>query len=137
MNVSEACEIVMSGRRYPVTHWLGEIVEVLEALLKRDSKEARMEFQQVLWGIQILIHQRTGLDFKIRFCDDVILEEIARRKTWKKIFNKFDIEFKNDYLTSGSNFRRFRKIQDALKKAGVTVSDKQAIQLVELFYNEN
>ena len=137
MNVSEACEIVMSGRRYPIKHWFSEIEETVEALIKRDFTELKMEFQQVLWGAQVLVYQLIKVDFKICFCDDVILEGIARRKTWKKIFALHNIEFSNDYLTGGSNFRRFRKIQAALEKAGVVVSDKQSIQLVELFYNEN
>lgn len=128
--------MVMSGRKYPVTHWLGEIKETLEALVKLDLKEAKAEFQQVLWGIQVLVHQATGLDFKIRFCDATVKEGVSRRKVWVKIFEFYDLRFHNDYLTGGSNFRRYKKIQSALSKAGVIVDDKQAIQLVEIFYNE-
>lgn len=136
MKVSKACDIVLSGRKYPVSHLVEEIVETFEALAKRDFSEASLEFQQVLWGIQILLYQLFKIDFKIRFCSQVIVQGIKRRKVWKKIFAIFDIEFTNDYLTGGSNFKRFRKVQSALKSAGIMISEKQAIQIVELFYDE-
>jgi len=134
MKASEACEQIMSNRRYPIMHWLGEIVETIEAALIKNRAAFDLEFEQVLWGLQIHIYQLFKVDFELRFCNSVIEEDLFRRKVWKKIFSSFGVQFSNDYLLNGANYKRPNKIRKALALAGVDITEKQSVAVCEKYY---
>lgn len=133
MKVKQVCEELLGGRKYPLTSLLGEVIEALQALLKPDFKEFLGEFRQIIFELQIHIHQTTGADFDLLFCTDVINEGYLRRKVWIELFSLFDIPFHNKYLINGSNFRRAHKIKAAFKLAGLRLNVLHAVSLSEKY----
>jgi hypothetical protein len=134
MTAAEACRVTMGNRRYPLDHWFGEIVETVQALCAGNYSEFKLEFEQVLWGLQIHIYQLVRIDFRLRFCEAVIAEGLFRRRVWQKIFESFGVPFNNNYLLSGSNYKKANKIQKALALAGVYITEKEASAICEKYY---
>lgn len=124
---------IFGGRKYSasyyISHWFRECWECLQALVKLQPQEAFLEFQQVLFGLEIWLYQATGKDFELWGCMDVVHEFYARRCIWLEIFQLFDLEFKSEYLDGGSNFRRPAKIKAALGAAGLHINDIHARSL--------
>jgi hypothetical protein len=121
---------LLSGRNYDFSYVLGETLEVFEALWKLDFKEAKSELQQVWYGLQMQVHQITGIDFRLTWCADVVQSFYDRRIIWREIFAEFDTEFKNEYLVNGSNWQRPHKVVLALGLAGITVTEQWAKERV-------
>ena len=121
---------ILGGRtlsaRYHITHAIQECWEVLQALAKLDFKEAELEAQQVLFGIEMWCYQTIKADFDLRGCSDAVQEFYDRRRVWLELFKLFDMEFKSEYLDKGSNFRRPHKIQEAFRAAGLRINDLHA-----------
>jgi hypothetical protein len=117
---------ILGGRtlpiRYHITHTAQEVWEVLQALARCRFKEAALEAQQVLFGIEMWYYQTIKEDFDLRGCADAVQEFYDRRRVWLELFKMFDIEFKSEYLDKGSNFRRPHKIQEAFRAAGLRIN---------------
>jgi len=133
MRVKQVCEELLGGRKYPLTSLVGEVIEALQALLKLDFKEFSGELRQIIFEAQIHIHQTTGLDFKLLFCEDVINEGYLRREVWIELFSLFDIEFHNKYLINGSNFRRPHKVKAAFWLAGLRLNILHTLNLSDKY----
>ena len=124
---SEVHQDILGGKerviKYHIIHCFNETLEVLEALSRFQFSEARLELQQVIFGLSMWIYQITGKDFYLRGCADAVQEFYNRRKVWLEIFSLYDLEFKSEYLDGGSNFRRAYKIQEALRRAGLHINE--------------
>jgi len=124
---------ILGGRKYStsyyISHGIREFWEWLQALMNLQLQEASLEFQQVLFGIEMWLYQATGKDFELWGCADAVHEFYERRHTWLEIFQLFDLEFKSEYLDGGSNFRRPAKIKAALQAAGLSINDIHARSL--------
>jgi hypothetical protein len=114
---------------YHIKHAFNETLEVIEALLKLQFKEARLELQQVIFGYSMWAYQLTGIDFYLWGCEDTVEEFYNRRKVWLEIFQLYDLEFKSEYLDNGSNFRRPHKIKEAMGRAGLHINNMLASSL--------
>jgi hypothetical protein len=112
--------------RYYLCSALKETCEAVWALFKLDFKELRLELEQLVFGVQMMYHQYFEKDFKLVFCSGAVEEYYDRRVIWLSIFDLFDKEFKVEYMEGGTNFRKPRKIKQALALAGVEISDLQA-----------
>ena len=122
---------LLGERNYSFSYVLGEAWEVIEALWKRDIKEAKEELRQVWYGLQMQYYQLTGHNIRLRGCNDCVQSFFDRRKVWKKIFRKFGEEFSSDYLKNGSNYMRPHKIQAALGLAHVHITLQHAERLAK------
>jgi len=108
---------------YHIRHGFNETLEVFEALSRLQCREARLELQQVMFGVQMFVYQLIGKDFYLLGCDDAVQEFYNRRKIWLEIFGLYALEFKSEYLDNGSNFRRPHKIKEALRRAGLEINN--------------
>lgn len=106
-----------------------EILEFLDALTDLNWDEAELELEQVLYAFQMQFYQITKIDFYLKGCEKAVEGFYARRNVWLEIFDEFKIEFKNEYLEHGSNYRRAYKIKKALELAGVEIDAKKASEL--------
>lgn len=113
-----------------------EAIELIEAAFKWDEAEMRLEFQQVLYALQMQIYQITRIDFQLRGCSSAVEGFYVRRKVWFEIFEEFQVPFKNEYLENGSNYKRAYKIKKALELAGVVIDTKKAVQLCLKYSNK-
>jgi hypothetical protein len=124
---SEVYRDILGGKSQKWTSIFSELRELLEALIKLDLKEARLEGQQVLYALQMQLYQITDIDFYLQHCTEVVEGFYFRRDVWLEIFKEYNTPFKNEYLENGSNYKRIHKIKKALELAGVKVSTKEAI----------
>lgn len=127
---SEVDRDLLHNKKYSLRYYLcsafKETCEALWALAKLDFRELRLELEQLAFGAQMMYHQYSGKDFKLVFCNGAVKEYYDRRVIWLSVFDLFDKEFKVDYMDGGTNFRKPRKIKQALALAGVEISDLQA-----------
>jgi hypothetical protein len=133
MKVKQACDELIGARKYPVSAFFGEIGEALWALLKLDFKELLEELEQLMFLVQVIYHQRTGADFEIRYCKNVLAEAYQRRRVWTEMFALLEIPFSNKYLENGSNYRKPHKIRAAFQMAGLRINVIHSVLLCEKF----
>ena len=121
---------ILGGKQYPVKYYVKhsftELWEVIEALAKLNLKEAKLEAQQVIFGLEMWLYQTTKKDFDMFFCNGAIEEFYYRRTVWLELFGLFDLEFRSEYLDNGSNFRRPHKIRQAFFAAGMYLHELHA-----------
>lgn len=131
MTASKAAALILpQGHQYPVSYTLGELKELLVELVRLNAAGIREEFQDVAYGLQLLIHQRLGIDFELRLCEAVVQKFISRLQIWERIFSAESIPFDRAFLKGGSNWEKPYKVQAALALAGVTVTPERAAFLV-------
>jgi hypothetical protein len=121
---------ILDSRKYSLAYHIAHICreswEVAEALFHRDITGAKLEMEQVMYAIQMMLHQYTGKDFDLAWCSNTVQEFYNRRTIWLQLFKDLDIPFCSSYLDGGSNFRRTHKIVAALAAAGYYISDYDA-----------
>jgi hypothetical protein len=124
---SEVYRDILGGKAQKWTSILSEIGEFIEALAELNTKEMRLEGQQVLYALQMQLYQLINIDFYLQYCEEVVEGFYIRRDVWLEIFKEYNTPFKNEYLEYGSNYKRIHKIKKALELAGVAITTKQAI----------
>jgi phosphoribosyl-ATP pyrophosphohydrolase len=129
---SAVSQEIVQGRNYPLSYTTGEMKELAEALVNRDKAGIKEEWQDVLYALQLLAHQRTGLDFRLRGVDDALGKFRDRFDTWERLFDSRGVEFDKDYLTGGSNYRKPEKIRNACRLAGHELSDDDLREMESL-----
>lgn len=112
-----------------------EIAEVFGALFKWDIPELKLEYEQVLYAIQMQVYQWSNIDFYLVGCDNAVEGFYKRRDVWLNIFNRYNVEFKNEYLEEGSNYKRAHKIKRALELAGVHIGAREASEICLEYLN--
>lgn len=125
---------ILGRQDQKVSSIFSEFVEILEALVKLDTAEARLEAQQFFYALQMQLYQATGIDFYLVGCGDAVEGFYKRRDVWLKIFAEYNVVFKNQYLRFGSNYKRAYKIKKALELAGVYIDTKEAVLLCERYF---
>lgn len=133
---SEVHNEILGGKDQQWLSIVREAAELAEAVFKWDETEMRLEFQQVLYALQMQAYQITGIDFQLRGCGSAVEGFYTRREVWFEIFEEFQIPFKNEYLENGSNYKRAYKIKKALELAGVVIDTKKAVQLCLKYSNK-
>ena len=126
---------ILGGRPQKWTSIFIELAEVFEALFKWDILELKLEYEQVLYAIQMQLHQWLGVDFYLRGCSNAVEGFYRRRDVWLNIFNRYNVEFKNEYLQEGSNYKRAHKIKKALELAGVKIGAREASEICLEYLN--
>ena len=125
---SEVYRDILGGKAQRWTAILSELYEFFDAAVRLNLKEMHLEGQQVLYAIQMQYYQMSDSDFYLQFCSEVVEGFYKRREVWLEIFAEYNVEFKNEYLEHGSNYKRVHKVKKALSLAGVEISTKQAIR---------
>lgn len=133
---SEVHNEILGGKDQQWLSIVREAIELMEAVIKWDEAEMCLEFQQVLYALQMQAYQITGIDFQLRGCSSAVEGFYTRRRVWFEIFNEFQVPFKSEYLENGSNYKRAHKIKKALELAGVAIDTKQAVQLCLKYGNK-
>lgn len=130
---SEARRELLNGRRYPFSYLTGEAKELVDAIKNRDKENIKEEIGDVLYAMQMLAHQSTGLDAPfLPPAQKTTRKFHKRRSVWKDILARKGLEFSNDYLEGGSNYRKPEKIRKAIQAAGSDITDEELEDLEEL-----
>jgi hypothetical protein len=133
---SEVYNEILGGKDQQWLSIAREVIELVEATFRWDKAEMLLEFQQVLYALQMQAYQLTGIDFQLWGCSSAVEGFYTRRKVWFEIFEEFQVPFKNEYLENGSNYKRAYKIKKALELAGVNIDTKKAVQLCLKYTNK-
>lgn len=135
----EVSEMVIPGSKYPFSYLTGEIKELIQAIKAKDKDNIKEEKADVLYAAQMLLHQNTGLNFKMRGADQTIDKFMQRREMWKDIMGRYGVEYHPNLLVGGGNYRKQSKIRAALKAGGYDISEQELSSLGPLvggFENE-
>jgi len=117
---------ITGGRGFDPEYLRGEVDEFLEAYENEDIPGIDEELQDVLFGTQMLAHQRTDRDTPIYGADDKIREFYRRNAYLDKLFKDRGLEFNPDYTVEGSNPKKPHKIQRAFELAGHELDPAEA-----------
>lgn len=105
-----------SSGKYTWRDVYGEVLELVEALLKGDVQEAREEFWDVALAAQGLAHTH-GWSFTMIMPMGHLVKFARRRKVWERIFRKEGLLFDTKYWVAGSNHKKPAKVTAALSMA--------------------
>lgn len=125
----EVSELVTPGRKYPFSYLTGEIKELMQAIKEKDKEHVREEKGDVLYAAQMLLHQNTGLNFKLRGADKTVGKFLGRREMWEKILGRYGVAYHPDLFVRGSNYRKKSKIKAALQEGGYIASERELSEL--------
>lgn len=112
--ISQINREVFAGDKYPVRKLLGEIQELLAAVLSGNRADIRSEAEQVIFDLQHLVHCHAGFDFVPVGCAGFIKVLYDRLAVWEAIFAAEDVTFLPEFLRGGSNHQRPEKVARAL-----------------------
>jgi hypothetical protein len=124
-------EILTPEQRYPLSYLTGEADELVTAFKNLDKENIKEELQDVAYAAQMIPYQRLGINGPVFFADGSIQKFRDRRNVWRNIFKRHNTEFDNKYMTGGSNYKKPKKIVNALAAAGVNISEDDAIAALD------
>ena len=114
---------LLKDQVYPWNSITLEGRELVDAIKNRDMANVKEEIQDVLYNTQMVLHQRTGVDFPVVGASDSINKFLNRLDVWEKLFKDKNKPFSTDYMRGGSNYRKPSKIRGAFERAGIKVTD--------------
>jgi len=124
MKTSEVQSYLLGERYYPLSYFTEEVGELLTGILNRDMENVLEESQDVLYAVQMILHQRTGLDFPLVLVSGHVEKFFSRMRVWEQLFNMKNVPFSTDYMRGGNNCRKPSKIKKAFAVAGIHLSQE-------------
>jgi len=117
MRWSKFVDTYSSGKPYRFRHFLGEVLELIEAIQSMCWDDIVEEFGDSIMTFQLWLGWNIPFDFEMILPLYVYRKFNMRMEVWRKIFAIEDLEFHNRYLVSGSNYNRKHKLESALRMA--------------------
>jgi hypothetical protein len=119
-------EVLTPHHKYGLGYLTGEIKELIEEIKGRNLPAIKDEFSDVAYAAQMIPYQRLPINLPVFGANSSVKKFYDRRDVWRDIFSKYNTEFKNDYLSVGSNYTRPAKVKGALELAGIEISEEEA-----------
>ncbi|MDY0097485.1 MAG: hypothetical protein RBS01_04000 [Candidatus Dojkabacteria bacterium] len=128
MKVSEYIKKYTSGERvhfFSKSGVTGELIEVLEEILKWNVKGIKEEWEDLLHFLQLWMYWRLGLNQEIWECTSHSVNKfISRVEVWKKLYKYCNLS--EDISGFAGNYNRKQKVINHLGKFGI--SENKAIE---------
>jgi len=123
-------DILTPGHKYPTSYATGEMKELYDAFRKKDLPNIKEETADVLYALQMIAAQRSGLNLPLLGAGPSVDKFKARKQVWHDIFKSQNGKFDNAYLSGGSNYKKPKKIVNALAQAGINIDEATAANLI-------
>ena len=128
MKVNEYVKKYTSGERvhfFSKAGVTGELIEVLEEILKLNRKGIKEEWEDLLHFLQLWMYWRLGINQEIWKCtSNSVNKFIARVKVWKKLYTYCNLS--EDISGFAGNYNRKQKVINHLGKFGI--NEQKAIE---------
>lgn len=117
MRWSEFIDTYSSGYPYRFSHFMGEVQELIEALVNLSWEDIVEEFGDTIMTFQLWLGWNLPFDFRMILPSYVYRKFDKRMEGWRRIFQAEGLEFRNKYLVGGGNYKRKSKREAALRMA--------------------
>lgn len=114
MKIKEFCDKYVGDRDFPIKAVLNEAVEVFSARSKQNLIE---EINDVSFTFQIWLHKKTNMNWNMIWPQPSVDKMEDRLIEFKKIFQRYNLQFDPKYWEYGSNYKKEAKVQAALALA--------------------
>jgi len=112
MKISQFCNRYLGKSDYHLRAVISECKELVTADSYKNFVE---ELNDVFFTSQMWLHRKTGLDWPMVWHGPSVKKMEDRLVVWSEIFTSVGLEFKPDYWTGGSNYKKPEKILAAIK----------------------
>jgi len=119
MLVSEYVKTTTAGNRITFLHFLEEVWELVQAIIRLDKENVSEEWQDSIHFFQLWAYWRLGLDQHLWQCTSKSTAKfMARVEVWQKIYEYVGLP-KNISGYAG-NYNRLEKVETQLVSLGIS-----------------